>query len=74
MIKTPFADIRNTGDGTAGAIAGGMFLKQFVPDTVPWAHVDLTNAWEERDQVHAPAGANLFGALLVYEWIKRSDD
>ena len=50
MLKTPFADLKNTGDGTAGAIAGGMFLKQFVSPATPWVHVDLTNAWEEREQ------------------------
>jgi leucyl aminopeptidase len=71
MLKTPFADIKNTGDGTAGAIAGGMFLKQFVAAGTPWVHVDLTNAWEEREQSFSAAGANLFGAELALEWIRK---
>jgi len=71
MLKTPFADIKNTGDGTAGAIAGGMFLKQFVAPGTPWAHVDLTNAWEEREQSFSAAGANLFGAELALEWVRK---
>ncbi len=70
MLNSPFADIRNTGDGTAGAIAGGMFLKEFVNPALPWAHIDLTHAWEERDQSHSAAGANLFGARLLVEWLK----
>jgi leucyl aminopeptidase len=74
MLKTPFADLKNTGDGTAGAIAGGMFLRQFVAADTPWAHIDLTHAWEERDSASSPAGANLFGAQLVCEWIRSFDD
>ena len=70
LINTPFADIKNIGDGTAGAIIGGIFLQEFVSPSVPWAHIDLTNAWEERETSFSAAGANLFGTQLVYEWIK----
>jgi leucyl aminopeptidase len=73
MLKTPFADIKNTGDGTAGAIAGGMFLSRFVPAGVPWVHVDLTHAWEEKEQPFSAAGANLFGAELAWEWVRNFD-
>jgi leucyl aminopeptidase len=73
MLRTPFADLRNTGDGTAGAIAGGMFLSQFVDERTPWAHIDLTHAWEEQEKPYASAGANLFGARLLAEWIRRMD-
>jgi leucyl aminopeptidase len=73
MLKSPFADLRNTGDGTAGAIAGGMFLREFVDDRTPWAHIDLTHAWEEQDRPHAAAGATLFGARLLVEWLRRND-
>lgn len=69
MLGSPFADLRNTGDGSAGTIAGAMFLRQFVPDNLPWAHIDLTSAWEERDSTTCAAGATLFGAALLADWI-----
>ncbi|MFH0907844.1 MAG: leucyl aminopeptidase family protein [bacterium] len=71
MLKTPFADLKNTGDGTAGAIAGGTFLNQFVAPGTPWVHVDLTNAWDEREQSFSAPGANLFGAELAMEWVRQ---
>lgn len=70
MLSTPFADLKNTGDGTAGAIAGAMFLQRFVPEGVPWCHIDLTQAWLENATSHAPAGANLFGAYLLLDWLR----
>ncbi len=69
-IRSPFADLKNTGDGAAGAIIGGIFLRAFVPRTIPWAHVDLTNAWEEKPSAFAAAGANLFGAQLALDWVR----
>lgn len=70
MLGSPFADLKNTGDGSAGTIAGAMFLRHFVPDRLPWAHLDLTAAWEEHDTSSAPAGATLFGTALLCDWIR----
>lgn len=69
LIRSAQADLRNIGDGTAGTIVGGIFLQHFVPNRQPWAHLDLTHAWEERDQAHAAAGATLFGAHLILDWL-----
>jgi leucyl aminopeptidase len=69
LLKSPFADMKNIGDGSAGTIIGGMFLETFVPAQVPWAHIDLTSAWEERPTSHGPAGATLFGAALLAQWV-----
>lgn len=41
QIKSPIADIKNTGDGRwGGAITAGKFLEEFVQD-VPWVHLDI---------------------------------
>ncbi len=69
LLKSPFADLKNIGDGSAGTIVGGTFLEAFVPAEIPWAHIDLTSAWEERATGHGPAGATLFGAALLAQWI-----
>lgn len=70
LLKTPFADLKNIGDGSAGTIIGGIFLEYFVPSGVPWAHIDLTSAWEEQDKPHRAAGATLFGAALLSQWLE----
>jgi len=47
-IETPIADISNSGDSPhAGAITAGLFLRAFVVETTPWAHID-TMAWVEK--------------------------
>jgi leucyl aminopeptidase len=73
MIQGQFADLKNIGDGTAGTIAGGAFLKQFVPDDVPWAHLDIAGtAWLETEQPHGAPGATLVCARLLADWAARS--
>ena len=73
-IRGQFADLKNIGGGTAGTIIGGAFLKQFVPENMPWAHIDIAGtAWEEKDRSYGSAGATLFGARLLVEWISRMD-
>ena len=73
MLNSAFADLKNTGDGSAGAIAGAMFLQRFVAKDVPWCHIDLTQAWHEGGTAYAPAGANLFGAYLLVDWLTHLD-
>jgi leucyl aminopeptidase len=47
LIKSPIADIKNTGGRWGGAITAAMFLKEFVEDT-PWIHLDIAGvAWQE---------------------------
>ena len=40
-IDSDVADITNTGDRYGGMLVGGMFLKEFVAEGVPWAHLDV---------------------------------
>ncbi|NLB65816.1 MAG: leucyl aminopeptidase [Lentisphaerae bacterium] len=70
MVQGQFADLKNIGDGTAGPIAGAMFLKAFVPEGIPWAHVDIAGtAWVERESAHGPVGATLAPARLLTQWL-----
>ena len=49
LIKSPIADMKNSGGRPAGTIFGAMFLKEFVDDT-PWIHLDIAGtSWAERD-------------------------
>ncbi len=47
QIKSPIADIKNTGGRPAGAITAAWFLAHFV-DGKPWLHLDIAGtAWTE---------------------------
>ncbi len=66
MIKSRLADIKNTGGRNAGSITAAQFLKRFVKDGVPWAHIDIagvTLAKEGGDL--APAGATGWGVRAL---------
>lgn len=40
-LKSPVADIKNTGDRYGGAITAALFLQEFVEPSVRWAHLDI---------------------------------
>ena len=40
-IDHPHADINNTGGRNGGSITAALFLAEFVPETVKWAHLDI---------------------------------
>lgn len=41
LIDSKFADMKNVGGRWAGSITGAQFLKRYVDDEVPWAHLDV---------------------------------
>ncbi|MFH1208505.1 MAG: leucyl aminopeptidase [Candidatus Omnitrophota bacterium] len=67
-IKSHHSDLRNTGDGYAGTITAAMFLKEFVPEKTPWAHLDIAGtAYCSANRFDCPKGANGFGVRLLAE-------
>jgi leucyl aminopeptidase len=71
-LKSEWADMRNTGGRSAGTINGGIFLKEFAPAGVPWAHLDIASvAHFEKEQSGWPAGASGFGVALTMEFLRR---
>ncbi|MBH5333281.1 leucyl aminopeptidase [Streptomyces pactum] len=40
-LNSPVAEIANTGERMGGGLVAGLFLKEFVPSGVPWAHLDI---------------------------------
>jgi leucyl aminopeptidase len=41
LIDSKFADMKNTGGRMGGAITAAQFIKRFVDDKLPWAHLDI---------------------------------
>jgi len=69
-IEAQTADLQNIGDGTAGTISGGMFLKEFIGET-PWVHLDIAGtAWggPEVGYYDGKAAAGV-GVRLLAQWL-----
>jgi leucyl aminopeptidase len=75
-MKSDFADLSNLAkSGTAGTATAAAFLQEFVPETIPWAHLDIAGtAWLESTQPHQAAGATLFGARLLTQWVQEQGE
>ena len=72
MLKTPHADIKNVGGRTAGTIVAGLFLEEFVPEGVSWAHLDINGAFiVERSWKYYQEGATGFGLKTLVELCAR---
>ncbi len=55
-LDSPFADLSNVSQKPmAGAVTAALFLRRFVPDQVPWAHLDLY-AWNDATRPGRPEG------------------
>jgi leucyl aminopeptidase len=74
-LKSDVADFKNVGSRKAGSIVGGMFLKQFVPDQCPWAHLDIAGpVWTDKDLPTVPKGATGFGVRILVELARQWPD
>lgn len=71
-LRSEWADMKNTGGRSAGTINAGVFLKEFVPKDVAWAHLDVAGvAHFEKDQSGWPPGASGFGVALTMEFLRK---
>lgn len=70
-LKSEWADMRNTGGRNAGTVNAGLFLKEFVPAGIPWAHIDFAGtAHLEKEHGGYDPGATGFGVALAIEFLK----
>lgn len=68
-IKSPVADIKNSGGPGGGLGTSAMFLHEFVD--YPWAHLDMAGMeLSEKEGVYGPAGATGFGVRLLVEYLR----
>lgn len=72
-LRTPYADINNTSNGSiAGAITAGLFLREFVPEKVAWAHLDIAGPmFRDKDWKYYEAGALGFGVKTLVDFCER---
>ena len=71
MLNSKIADIVNASDSSyAGAITAALFLKEFVPNGIPWAHFDLM-AWNLKTQPGRPEGGEAMALRAVFGWLEK---
>jgi leucyl aminopeptidase len=70
MLSSDIADIGNAADGPmAGAVTAALFLQKFVPEGVPWAHLD-TFAWRTSAKAGRPKGGDALGLRAAWQMLK----
>lgn len=73
QVKSEIADVKNLGEGrTAGVIAGGAFLSYFVPETIPWVHIDVagTAMMDKARRSYMPKGGSGWGVRLLVDLLE----
>ena len=66
MLDSKVADICNASDSSyAGAITAALFLQEFVPAAVPWAHLDILG-WNPAAKPGRPDGGEAMGLRAIY--------
>ena len=70
-LDSEIADLQNIGDRFGGMLVAGLFLKEFVPAGVPWAHLDVAGpAWNEGEAFgYTPKGGTGVPVRTLVEWL-----
>ncbi|MCL1469281.1 leucyl aminopeptidase [Argonema antarcticum] len=68
-LKSPIADMKNTGPRPGGSITAALFLKQFIKET-PWAHLDVAGpVWADKENGYNNVGATGYGVRTLVNWV-----
>jgi leucyl aminopeptidase len=71
MIKSDVADMKNSGGRWGGSITAALFLKEFVAEGIPWAHIDIAGpALTESSQPYKPAGGTGVGVRTMLRFLE----
>jgi len=68
-MKSPIADMKNTGPRAGGSITAALFLKQYVKET-PWAHLDIAGpVWSDKENGCNNSGATGYPVRTLVNWV-----
>ena len=68
-LTSNVADLANAGSRMAGAVTAALYLERFLPEGMPWAHLD-TYAWNDSARAGRPAGGEALGLRSAYALLK----
>jgi leucyl aminopeptidase len=73
LMDSKIADVQNINySGGAGSITAAQFLKRFLKNNTPWAHLDIAGmAWTKKDLDIIPTGATGFGVKLLNKFVEK---
>lgn len=70
-MKGEDADLKNSGGREGHCILGGAFLKAFVSDDVPWAHIDIAGMADTNKELpYSTKGATGYGIRLLLRYLE----
>jgi leucyl aminopeptidase len=70
LIRSEWADMKNSGGRWGGAITAAVFLKEFV-DCPSWAHLDIAGtAYAESENAREARGASAAGVRVTIEFLQ----
>jgi leucyl aminopeptidase len=71
MLDSSVADLVNSPSSRhAGAITAALYLQRFVPDKLPWLHLD-TYAWNDADRPGRPRGGEAMGVRALFAFLQQ---
>lgn len=71
LLQRGPADLCNVGGRWGGAITAALFLGEFLPRSLPWAHLDIAGpAFSDKDQPDSPQGGTGAGVLTLLRWLE----
>jgi leucyl aminopeptidase len=69
-LKSSIADLANMANNAmAGCIYAALFLRRFVRDKIPWAHLD-TWAWRDPGKPGRPKGGDALGLRAIFAMLQ----
>lgn len=69
-LNSTIADLNNcSSEGYGGAITAALYLKEFVPDNIPWLHFDMM-AWNLRPKPGKPQGGEAGAIRAVFSYLQ----
>jgi leucyl aminopeptidase len=72
LLQKGPADLCNIGGRWGGAITAALFLGEFLPRDLPWAHLDIAGpAYTETEVPESPVGATGAAVLALLRWLER---
>ena len=70
MLKSDFADIKNSAGRSASSITAALFLQEFV-NNVPWVHIDIAGtAYYSKPKGYNTSLATGYGVRLICEFLE----
>ena len=69
-LNAVHADLRQGSPDGGGTISAGMFLREFVDPSIPWAHIDIASTgWYDKEFAVYSKGASAYSLGTIVEYL-----